>query len=209
MSFSDHWGSAGGPPLRPSPRTNARRHWRSSSPSVKRRSHSRSTLLSWVLLIQALSIGLERPLERRFLKAEPRRFAPFALGGSSHHRAIWSVSALSFCPETLPGADLQLRAPALESWGGREQRGWTAASIAGPRSSTCTRPTCHRSCASALTGRDRPDLDRSGRARASQRRASRHPSAAGRPERSSAPSWSWASPGLSRARAGNQRSGRR
>ena len=39
-------------------------------------------------------------LERRLLKAEPRRFAPFALGGSSHHRAIWSVSALSFCPET-------------------------------------------------------------------------------------------------------------
>ena len=39
-------------------------------------------------------------LERRFLKAEPRRFAAAALRISNHHRAVWSVSALSFCPET-------------------------------------------------------------------------------------------------------------
>ena len=39
-------------------------------------------------------------LERRFLKAEPRRFAPSALRISKHHRAVWSVAALSFCPET-------------------------------------------------------------------------------------------------------------
>ena len=39
-------------------------------------------------------------LERRFLEARSRRVAPQALRTSTHHRAAWTVRALSFCPKT-------------------------------------------------------------------------------------------------------------
>ena len=39
-------------------------------------------------------------LERRFVADKRRRFAPAALRISPHHRAVWDVRPLSFCPET-------------------------------------------------------------------------------------------------------------
>src|ERR1039458_1882255 len=40
------------------------------------------------------------PLERRFVEVKARRFSPTALRRSPHHRAIWMLRPLTFCPAT-------------------------------------------------------------------------------------------------------------
>jgi TniQ len=39
-------------------------------------------------------------LERRFISTTTRRLSPRSLRGSPHHRAIWTVGPISFCPES-------------------------------------------------------------------------------------------------------------
>lgn len=72
------------------------------------------------------------PLPRKYVEATRRRVSPTGLHASPHHRAVWMIKALTFCPESLDA--LIAECPACG-----ERLGWTK--VIGARNcENCTGP---------------------------------------------------------------------